>query len=221
MHRSFPPRFRAAARALLLSSARRGMPLDQLRRALPPLLGAAAFPLSAWRPAVVEGAAAADALFAVFTGPPGQRCMDAMGVEMKTFVRGVTAQPSSLGLPPGLAAALGAAGAGGGVDVGALLAALGGLTGAGGAGADLAGLAASLGLGGGPGPRQAPPQRQPAQPAAAAPPGAANVCAACGATGSLKRCAGCRGVRYCGAACQRAHWRQHAAECRRLRAARG
>ncbi len=33
----------------------------------------------------------------------------------------------------------------------------------------------------------------------------------------LKQCGGCRAVRYCGAACQRAHWREgHKAECKEL-----
>ncbi len=33
----------------------------------------------------------------------------------------------------------------------------------------------------------------------------------------LKQCGGCRAVRYCGAACQRAHWREgHRAECKEL-----
>ncbi len=39
----------------------------------------------------------------------------------------------------------------------------------------------------------------------------------------LKQCGGCRAVRYCGADCQRAHWREgHRAECKALAAvARG
>ncbi len=37
---------------------------------------------------------------------------------------------------------------------------------------------------------------------------------------SLKQCGGCRAVRYCGADCQRAHWRAgHKAECKLLVAA--
>ncbi|KXZ47909.1 hypothetical protein GPECTOR_32g522 [Gonium pectorale] len=35
----------------------------------------------------------------------------------------------------------------------------------------------------------------------------------------LKQCAGCRAVRYCGAACQRAHWSEHRALCAELKAA--
>lgn len=63
-HATFPPRFRAAAHTLLLCAARRGVQLPA--RALRALLGASAYPLSVWRPAVVEGAAGADALYAVF-----------------------------------------------------------------------------------------------------------------------------------------------------------
>ncbi len=38
----------------------------------------------------------------------------------------------------------------------------------------------------------------------------------------LKQCGGCRAVRYCGAECQGAHWREvHKAECRALRAREG
>ncbi len=50
----------------------------------------------------------------------------------------------------------------------------------------------------------------------------ARVCAApsCGATSGLKRCSGCRAVRYCSEACSRAHWRVHKAECRRYQAER-
>ncbi|KAG2489206.1 hypothetical protein HYH03_012230 [Edaphochlamys debaryana] len=37
----------------------------------------------------------------------------------------------------------------------------------------------------------------------------------------LKQCGGCKGLRYCGANCQRAHWREgHSAECKALAAAR-
>ena len=47
------------------------------------------------------------------------------------------------------------------------------------------------------------------------------TCAApdCGATQGLRRCGGCGSVFYCSAACSRAHWRAHRAECRRLQAA--
>jgi len=38
-------------------------------------------------------------------------------------------------------------------------------------------------------------------------------CATCGGEGS-QRCAACVSVRYCGVACQRAHWPKHRAECR-------
>jgi hypothetical protein len=41
----------------------------------------------------------------------------------------------------------------------------------------------------------------------------ASLCATCGAAGD-KRCSACISVRYCGAACQRAHWPQHRAACR-------
>lgn len=61
----------------------------------------------------------------------------------------------------------------------------------------------------------APPQPQPQQ----RPP---RVCAApgCGVTRGLRRCGGCRSVRYCSEACCRAHWQAHKAECRRLQAQR-
>ena len=54
------------------------------------------------------------------------------------------------------------------------------------------------------------------------PPRPPRVCAApgCGATSGLRLCAGCTTVRYCSEACSRAHWREHRAECRRLRAER-
>jgi hypothetical protein len=35
----------------------------------------------------------------------------------------------------------------------------------------------------------------------------------CGGTG-LKKCTGCKNVRYCGAACQLAHWKEHKADCK-------
>ena len=73
-----------------------------------------------------------------------------------------------------------------------------------------------------------PPDEKPAESAApaAAPapsrPATPRVCAApgCGATRGLRRCGGCTAVRYCSAACSRAHWRAHKAECRRLQAER-
>lgn len=202
LHRAFPPRFRSgggfAARALLLSAARRGSPLQG--RALQALLGEAAYPLSAWRPAVVEGRAAADALFAAFTD---RKSFEVNGVEMKTILSGM---PS---VPPDLAAALGGLGIsfGGGFGGGIFGATMGGLGGGGSAGP---------GAGAGAGPRPAQAGQQ-SQPAAQAQP---KACAACGATGDLRRCGDCRGVRYCGAECQRAHWPQHKAECRRRRTER-
>ena len=67
-----------------------------------------------------------------------------------------------------------------------------------------------------------------APPAAASPPEAEprpkpfapRVCASpgCGATTGLRRCSGCRAVRYCSMECSRAHWREHKAECRRMQA---
>jgi hypothetical protein len=43
------------------------------------------------------------------------------------------------------------------------------------------------------------------------------VCAVCSRHGSCQRklrlCGGCRAVRYCGAACQQAHWLEHYREC--------
>ena len=39
-------------------------------------------------------------------------------------------------------------------------------------------------------------------------------CAVCGAD-ARKRCAGCGGPYYCGATCQRTHWKAHKSECRR------
>ena len=47
------------------------------------------------------------------------------------------------------------------------------------------------------------------------------ACAACGAAGATLRCGGCRAVRYCSAACQKAGWAAHKAECRTLAAAAG
>ncbi|EFN51606.1 hypothetical protein CHLNCDRAFT_54991 [Chlorella variabilis] len=47
------------------------------------------------------------------------------------------------------------------------------------------------------------------------------VCAAegCGNTSGLRRCSGCRAVRYCSEACSHAHWKAHKIECRRLHTA--
>ena len=77
----------------------------------------------------------------------------------------------------------------------------------------------------GPDPAQPQTTAAPAAPAAAAPPAptlppAPRICAApgCGVTSGLRRCGGCRAVRYCSPACSRAHWRAHKAECRRLQA---
>lgn len=60
--------------------------------------------------------------------------------------------------------------------------------------------------------------------AAAPEAGRGHCCAACATPSSqpgvtLKLCTGCRGVRYCGAECQKAHWRAHKAACRAARAA--
>lgn len=42
-----------------------------------------------------------------------------------------------------------------------------------------------------------------------------NTCEACGAPGAIQRCARCRLAVYCGAACQRSHWRgSHKRTCR-------
>ena len=54
--------------------------------------------------------------------------------------------------------------------------------------------------------------------AAAASAAPERACAACGATTGLKLCQDCRGVRHCSVACQRQHWREHRAECRRVAA---
>lgn len=65
-----------------------------------------------------------------------------------------------------------------------------------------------------------PSQHQDPSPAASVASSAAvpRVCAACGATSGLRRCSGCRSVRYCGPTCSRAHWTQHKGECRRIQA---
>lgn len=66
---------------------------------------------------------------------------------------------------------------------------------------------------------------QPAAGAEAAPsrlplPPAPRICAApgCGVTAGLRRCSGCRTVRYCSMECSRAHWQEHKADCRRAQA---
>jgi hypothetical protein len=59
--------------------------------------------------------------------------------------------------------------------------------------------------------------------------GAANslgACAVCGAANTsdgakLRKCAGCRAVRYCSPACQKAHWREHRAACKAAQQAQG
>ena len=68
--------------------------------------------------------------------------------------------------------------------------------------------------------RTLPPQASAADEAAPPRPPAPRVCANpdCGATGGLRRCAGCATVRYCSKECARAHWRARKAECRRLQA---
>ena len=67
-----------------------------------------------------------------------------------------------------------------------------------------------------------PPQCSPLAASATASPKPSRDSAApgCGATRGLKRCGGCRAVRYCSEACSRAHWREHKSECRRLQAER-
>jgi hypothetical protein len=50
--------------------------------------------------------------------------------------------------------------------------------------------------------------------------GSGRACAAgCGATTRLKLCSSCESASYCGAACQRTHWREHKAACRAAAAA--
>jgi len=46
------------------------------------------------------------------------------------------------------------------------------------------------------------------------------TCAACGATGRLKKCS-CRTVRYCSVACQHQHWPEHKEACRAARGSGG
>lgn len=63
------------------------------------------------------------------------------------------------------------------------------------------------------GPAAAAPQATPE------PPRPPRVCAACGATaGLLRKCAGCRMLRYCSDACCSTHWPTHKPECLRLQA---
>ena len=42
------------------------------------------------------------------------------------------------------------------------------------------------------------------------------VCATCGSPKNLSSCAKCKSIFYCGAACQRDHWKTHKADCARL-----
>lgn|GEM_PF-5651070 len=44
-------------------------------------------------------------------------------------------------------------------------------------------------------------------------------CAYCNGTKDLKTCLGCRAVSYCSVECQRAHWRNHKAACKKAQAA--
>ncbi|EFN51033.1 hypothetical protein CHLNCDRAFT_59345 [Chlorella variabilis] len=71
--------------------------------------------------------------------------------------------------------------------------------------------------------RQRQKERQRQRGAVPAGEGAAGVrvCAAegCGNTSGLRRCSGCRAVRYCSEACSHAHWKAHKTECRRLHTA--
>ena len=59
------------------------------------------------------------------------------------------------------------------------------------------------------GPAPAAPPSLPPDPATT------TSCAQCGGPGAL-RCAGCRGVLYCGRACQRAAWAGHKDLCKRM-----
>ena len=54
-------------------------------------------------------------------------------------------------------------------------------------------------------------------PAGTAPAVPGTACAACGASGARLTCGGCRGVRYCGAECQKRDWRAHKAACKQQR----
>jgi hypothetical protein len=54
-----------------------------------------------------------------------------------------------------------------------------------------------------------------ARAAASAAAGGARRCALCSKEGGgLKRCKGCNSVRYCGADCQKEHWKAHKAACK-------
>ncbi len=59
----------------------------------------------------------------------------------------------------------------------------------------------------------------PTPPPAEAPPAAATalrVCAACGSTaGPLRKCEGCKAVRYCNHDCQKKHWPTHKGSCKK------
>ena len=45
-----------------------------------------------------------------------------------------------------------------------------------------------------------------------------SICAACRSVGpAMKRCAACEDIHCCNAACQRAHWKEHRADCRAAR----
>ncbi|KAL4425904.1 hypothetical protein ABPG75_009920 [Micractinium tetrahymenae] len=210
-HPAFPARFRAAARALLLAARRHTGEL------LPPAAAAAvlrmaAYLLSAWQPQMVEGAAAADSLFRVFTE---SRSLDAMSVEMKVILPGGMSMPTSMAGMPGVSilggrSAQAAAGVGGSAAAG-MAGGMGG--GFGGLGGMLAGL-----FGGGMGRQAAAGGGAAAQAAgntaAGGPPAQARCCAQCGSLdGKLRRCARCRGPYYCSKACQKAAWPQHRTGC--------
>ncbi|PNH04067.1 hypothetical protein TSOC_009803 [Tetrabaena socialis] len=50
-------------------------------------------------------------------------------------------------------------------------------------------------------------------------PGCLNFAGASNGTLPLRKCSGCKGVRYCGAGCQQQHWRSHREECAGRKAA--
>lgn len=62
-----------------------------------------------------------------------------------------------------------------------------------------------------------------AQPSSAAADQWPRFCVApgCGATRGLHRCTACKSVSYCSETCQRAHWKEHRSECKRLRSGGG